>query len=180
MSAPKRFRVAFSFAGEKRDFVSKVADVLAVRFGEEAILYDKYHEAELARRDLAFFLPELYHDQSDLIVVVICPDYEKKEWCGLEWAATFDLLKGGNNSVVMLCRFEHATVRGVFGLAGYVELNDKTPELAVRRILERLAVNEGKPKGHYLDPTPLLDFRGAPSRLSTPSDVLVGRDAERT
>jgi len=48
----KRFRVAFSFAGEKRDFVSKVADILAKHFGPEHTLYDRFHEAEFARRDL--------------------------------------------------------------------------------------------------------------------------------
>ena len=40
MSA-KRFRIAFSFAGEKRDFVAKIAGILAKHFGEAAILYDK-------------------------------------------------------------------------------------------------------------------------------------------
>ena len=30
----KRFRIALSFAGEKRDFVAQVAAVLAERFGE--------------------------------------------------------------------------------------------------------------------------------------------------
>ena len=45
----KRFRIAFSFAGEKRDFVAKVAEILAEQFGEERIPYDKYHEAELRR-----------------------------------------------------------------------------------------------------------------------------------
>ena len=37
----KRFRIAFSFAGEKREFVEKVARILADRFGEDKILYDK-------------------------------------------------------------------------------------------------------------------------------------------
>jgi hypothetical protein len=46
---PKRFRIAFSFAGEKRDFIGKVAAILAQRFGESAILYDKYHEAEFSK-----------------------------------------------------------------------------------------------------------------------------------
>ena len=89
----KRFRIAFSFAGEKRDFVAKVAAILANRFGEAAILYDKFHEAEFARRNLGIYLPELYHKQSDLVVVVVCPDYDEKEWTGLEWTAVHDLLK---------------------------------------------------------------------------------------
>src|SRR5947209_5342361 len=87
----KRFRVAFSFAGEKRDFVEQVATILAKRFNEAAILYDRYHEAEFGRRDLGFYLPDLYHDQADLVVVIVCRDYEHKEWCGLEWDAIFDL-----------------------------------------------------------------------------------------
>src|SRR5262249_9094009 len=45
MSA-KRFRIAFSFAGEKRSFVARVAAILAQRFTESKILYDQYHEAE--------------------------------------------------------------------------------------------------------------------------------------
>jgi hypothetical protein len=48
----KHFRIAFSFAGEKREFVEKVAGLLAQSFGEEAILYDKFHEAELSRARL--------------------------------------------------------------------------------------------------------------------------------
>ena len=34
----KLFRVAFSFAGEKREFVAQVADLLAMRFGQPHIL----------------------------------------------------------------------------------------------------------------------------------------------
>jgi hypothetical protein len=66
----KRFRIAFSFAGEKRDFVSKVAAILAQRFGEVAILYDKFNEAEFAQWKLGLNLPDLYRDQSDLIAVL--------------------------------------------------------------------------------------------------------------
>lgn len=95
---PKRFRIAFSFAGEKREFVAKVARILADRFDEDKILYDKFHEAEFARRDLGTYLPELYHKESDLVVVVACPDYENKEWCGLEWTAIHALLKNRKDS----------------------------------------------------------------------------------
>ena len=89
----KRFRIAFSFAGEKRDFVAEVATILAKQFGKDAILYDKFHSAEFSRSDLAFYLPDLYQGKADLVVVVFCPDYETKEWCGLEWSAIYSLLK---------------------------------------------------------------------------------------
>lgn len=145
----KRFRVAFSFAGERRAFVADVAAILAGSFGEPAILYDKYHEAEFARRDLGIYLPDLYHDQSDLVVVVVCPDYDEKEWTGLEWVAIHDLLKQRKDGEVMLSRFDHATAKGIHSNAGWIDLDHKTPAQAATLILERLALNEGKPKDHY-------------------------------
>src|SRR5215211_4539484 len=112
MEPTRRFRIAFSFAGEKRDFVKEVAAILAQRFGESEILYDKYHEAEFSRARLGRYLPKLYHEESDLVVVVICRDYPHKEWCGLEWDAIFDLLKQRREGEVMLSRFDHAHVEG--------------------------------------------------------------------
>jgi hypothetical protein len=151
MSA-KRFRIAFSFAGEKRDYVSKVAAILAKQFGEPAILYDKYHQPEFSRSDLAFYLPDLYEKEADLVVAVFCPDYENKEWCGLEWNAIYSLLKARKVGEVMLTRFDRTEGRGLQGLAGYIDLDDLTPRQAADGILERLALNEGHPKDYYTKP----------------------------
>lgn len=145
----KRFRIAFSFAGEKRDFVAEVAAIFAKQFGEEAILYDKFHSAEFSRSDLAFYLPDLYREKADLVVVVFCPDYDTKEWCGLEWSAIYSLLKARRVGEVMLTRFARVEGKGLHGLAGYTDLDDLTPQQAADEILERLAINEGLPKDHY-------------------------------
>lgn len=152
--AEKRFRIAFSFAGEKRAFVSEVARRLADVFGEDRILYDKFHESEFARRDLGIYLPNLYHHDADLVVAVVCPAYDKKDWTGLEWIAIHDLLKKRRDSEVMLCRFEHAEANGLFSSAGFMDLDDKTPEDAAKRILERLALNEGRKKDYYIEAKP--------------------------
>jgi tetratricopeptide (TPR) repeat protein len=150
----KRFRIALSYATEKRDFVAQVAAILAAQFGEGAILYDRYHEAEFSRARLGRYLPRLYHEQSELVVVVVCRDYPRKEWCGLEWDAILDLLKRRREGEVMLSRFDRAEVEGLYSDAGFMELDDKTPEQAARLILERLAINEGKPKDHHIRPSP--------------------------
>jgi hypothetical protein len=131
----KRFRIAFSFAGEKRDFVAQVAAILAQRFGQDKVLYDKYHKAEFSRGDLAFYLPDLYEKEADLVVTVFCPDYDKKEWCGLEWNAIYGLLKARKVGEVMLTRFERVEGEGLRGLAGYTDLDDLTPEQAAALIL---------------------------------------------
>ncbi|MEM1329448.1 MAG: hypothetical protein AAGG07_02685 [Planctomycetota bacterium] len=146
----KRFRVALSFTGERRSYVKQVADILASCFGQDKILYDQYHEAEFARRDLGIRLPDLYHDESDLIVVIICSDYDKKDWTGgLEWPAIYDLLKRRQDDAVMPCRFERADVDGLYSSSGYMDLDQKSPWEAAAKILERLAINEGLERDHY-------------------------------
>jgi len=145
----KRFKIAFAFVGEKRAFVSEVAAILAERFSEGEILYDKFHEDEFALRDLGHYLSSLYHDESELVVVVVCPAYDEKQWTGPEWTAIHALMSEGSDDAVMLCRFDHAEVDGIYSTAGFVELDDITPMQAAGRILERLALNEGKSKDYY-------------------------------
>jgi hypothetical protein len=148
----KRFRVAFSFAGEKRSFVSSVADILAGQFGRDVILYDKYHESEFSVGNLALCLPMLYKEQADLVVVVFSEEYSKNEWCGLEWRAIYGLFKEKCDSAVMLSRFDHFEPEGtygLYGLPGYYDLDQKTPEQFAGMIRERLALNEGKPSDFY-------------------------------
>lgn len=39
--------------------------------------------------------------------------------------------------------------KSLFGLAGFIDLDEKTPEQFATLILQRLALNEGRPKDHY-------------------------------
>ena len=109
----KRFRIAFSFAGEKRDFVAQVAAFSPSASAKPAILYDKFHEAEFARYDLGIHLPKLYSEQSDLIVPVLCPEYDEKRWTGWEWVHIYGLLTKADGHRVMPSRFEYANADGL-------------------------------------------------------------------
>ena len=178
----RRFRVAFSFAGEKREFVAQIAEILAKTFGRERILYDKFHEAEFARHDLGILLPTLYGDESDLIVLVLCPSYDKKRWTGWEWLHIHGLLTKDDGRRVMPCRFEYATAEGLSHAAAFIELDGRDPTAIATLILERLALNEEKPRGHYVDvrtvSAPLL-----PLTITIPNNLpriqsFFGRDTE--
>ena len=139
----KRFRVAFSFPGEKRDFVREIAGILAKRFGESAILYDGFHRAEFARADLAGHLSELYQYDASLVVVIVTPDYRKKEWCGLELKTILEIGIRNMAGHVMFCRFGHANPKDLYGVAGFLELEHLSPNQTARLILDRLELIEG-------------------------------------
>lgn len=76
--APKRFRVALSFPGEHRSRVKAMAELLAVELGREKILDDQWYRHEFSRANLGVYLPNLYHDESELLVFFHCKAYEEK------------------------------------------------------------------------------------------------------
>jgi hypothetical protein len=150
----RRFRIALSFPGEHRPFVKQVAERLSAKVGRERVLYDRFYEAELARVDLDTYLQRLYHDESELIVVFLCADYERKEWCGLEWRAIRDLIKRRQASSVMPLRFDATEIPGLFSTDGYLWIGDRSAEDIADRILERWQRDFGPPAVPEAAPDP--------------------------
>lgn len=142
--ASRRFKVALSFPGERREFVSTVADGLSNRLGRDSVFYDKYFESELARPNLDTVLQKVYHERSDLIVVFLCEEYEKKEWCGLEWRAIRDLIKRRRDEDIMLMRFDGSEIPGLYSIDGYIDLGERSPSEAVDLICRRLENRRNK------------------------------------
>ena len=98
-----RFAVGFSYAGEDSALVAPLAEELARCCGRQRVLFDRFHEAELARPDLDVYLPRLYRDETELIVVLLSSDYPNKRWCGLEWRWIRQLIVGPPKSGSCCC-----------------------------------------------------------------------------
>ena len=138
----KRFDVALSFPGEYRECVKLVAEGLTrQQLNRERVFYDKWYEAELARLNLDVYLQSIYRDQAELIVVFLCAEYEKKEWCGLEWRAIRDLIKQKQDNAIMPIRFDETATPGLFSIDGYVDAINLGSEEIVSLILQRLTLN---------------------------------------
>jgi hypothetical protein len=121
-----------------REFVSKVAEGLSERLGRDNVFYDAYYEHELARPNLDTVLQKVYHDNSDLVVVFLCQEYEMKEWCGLEWRAIRDLIKKRRDEDIMLMLFDDSEISGLYSIDGYIDLSQRSPGEAVELICRRL------------------------------------------
>ena len=116
----KRFQVALSFAGEHRNFVEGVAEQLSRNLGQNRVFYDRYHEAELARRNLDTYLIDIYQSDTDLIAIFLCSDYTQKEWCGLEWRVVRDILKRRLDSEIMPFKFDEVIIEPDFDSSKYI------------------------------------------------------------
>lgn len=136
-----KFKVAFSFPGEKRKYVSEVVKELKLKINSKEIFYDSDFNAQLARPNLDTLLQKIYYENSELIVVFLCSEYEEKQWCGLEWRAIRNFIKEKKDQKVMLMRFDDSNVLGTFSIDGYIDLRKITPKQAANLIIERLEVN---------------------------------------
>ncbi|MFM9104018.1 MAG: TIR domain-containing protein, partial [Cyanobium sp.] len=140
-SAERRFAVGFSYAGEERERVAPLAERLALRLGEERVLFDRFHEAELAIPDLDVYLPRLYRDHTALIVVVLSPDYPRKRWCGLEWRWIRQLILESAQGRIMLLKLGDPGDLSELGIVagdGYLDIARRPATEVVDRIEQRL------------------------------------------
>lgn len=169
MTAPvKRFSVALSFAGEHRALVGTLANLLASAIGRDRILYDEFLEAELARPNSDTYLQRLYHDESDLIVVFLSKDYERKEWPGVEWHPIRDLIKRKQDQSVMYMRLDDSPVAGVFSTDIYINATQREPSDLVTLILTRLRMIRSSGSQINLESLKLFDGRIERSALFQP------------
>lgn len=133
-----RFHVALSYPGEHRDYVEKVAHALSNTLTHDKVFYDRNYEAELSRPNLDTYLLQIYHEQSDLVVVFLSREYDKKDWCRLEFRAIRDLIKRRRDDEIMFVRVAEGDVAGVLGIDGFVDARNRPASEVASLICKRL------------------------------------------
>ena len=131
------FDVALSFPGEARPLVESVAVELERLIGPNTYFYDNNYVSQLARPSLDTFLQSIYRDRSKLIVVFLSADYQRKDWCGIEFRAIRDIIFERDHQRIMFIRTDDGDVDGVFSTDGYVDARKFPPAQIAGFIHER-------------------------------------------
>lgn len=134
------FDVGLSFPGEARGLVEQVARELEARIGPNAYFYDNNYVSQLARPSLDTLLQDIYRNRSKLIVVFIGADYQRKDWCGVEFRAIREIIMARDDQRIMFVRVDDGAVDGVFRTDGYVDARRFNPAEIAQFITERLAL----------------------------------------
>ncbi len=135
----KRFQVALSFPGEVRDRAEGIASMLESALGRDRVFYDAWYRAELARPDMDLYLQNIYQTESDLLVVLLCEDYNRKEWCGLEWRVVRTVIKARESHRIMFLRLDQAPLtEGLLSIDGYLDISAVSDREAAAAILSRV------------------------------------------
>src|ERR1019366_7904602 len=84
---PDKFQVAFSFAGEQRDRVRSIAELVEKELGSGTVFLGEWIEACHAGDDANLNLQNIYPQRCALAVVCVSEQYDEKPWTLAKHAA---------------------------------------------------------------------------------------------
>jgi hypothetical protein len=141
MDKNRDYDIALSFAGEERDYVDRVANLLKERGVK--VFYDLFEEADLWGRDLYVHLTEVYHKRARFTVMFISEAYAKKLWTNHERKSAQARAFQEAQEYILPARFDDTDIPGVLSTVGYVSLKGRSPEDLVSLITKKLVSSGG-------------------------------------
>lgn len=141
MPEARDFDIALSFAGEDRNYVQQVANLL-MQSGVK-VFYDSFEEANLWGKDLYTYLNEIYKDKALYTIMFISENYAKKLWTNHERKAMQARAFQESAEYILPAKFDDTEIPGVLLTTGFISLIDRTPESFVEIIHKKL-VNSGR------------------------------------
>lgn len=130
--------IAFSFAGENRDFIEKVKTIL-VNHGLD-IFYDNDFTVELWGSDLTVTLPAHYIN-SKFVVLFLDEFYLKKMWTFFERQVIIEnylKLKGEDYLLPVRIDGFSEKVPGLSGILSYISCTTNNPDYLADLLLKKL------------------------------------------
>jgi hypothetical protein len=141
MAENRDYDIALSFAGEERDYVDRVANLLKDRGVK--VFYDLFEEADLWGKDLYVHLSEVYHKRARFTVMFISEAYAKKLWTNHERKSAQARAFQEAQEYILPARFDDTEIPGVLPTVGYVSLKGRSPEDLVSLITKKLVSSGG-------------------------------------
>jgi len=162
------YDVAFSFAGEDREYVERVAKAVE---GKVQLFYDRHEQTDLWGKNLYTHLGEIYGQKSRFCVMFISEHYARKLWTNHERESAQARAFSDHQTYILPARFDDTAIPGVLPTVGYVDLRSLSPEDFACILLEKLASSGVAERRHSL-PAPVSPRRRR-WLVATPALVLI-------
>lgn len=131
------YDIALSFAGENRDYVEEVANILRT-YGVR-VFYDKFEEHTLWGKNLIDYLQEIYKEKAKYTVMFISEYYAKKAWTSHERKSMQERAFKESEEYILPARFDDTEIPGLYSTVSYIDLNSKTPYEFAKVILQKIS-----------------------------------------
>lgn len=131
-----KYDVAFSFAGEDREYVEQVAKIL--KDNGVKIFYDKFEEVELWGQDLGVHFEYVYNRSARYCVPFMSESYKKKMWTKYEIRNAISRAISSNEAYILPVKLEDVKIDGLRESIGYLSAKDLSPKELANKILQKL------------------------------------------
>ena len=139
------YDVALSFAGEDREVAEEFANLLRAK--NRRVYYDEYQPAELAGRDLAAHVAEIYRTKARYCVMFVSQYYPLKKWTEAERTAAREHALRDADEYILPLRLDDSEVPGITETTGYRDLRQHSVESVVDLLEQRLSDAKGRASG---------------------------------
>ena len=130
------YEVVLSFAGEEREYVENVADIL--KANDVALFYDNFEEATLWGKNLTEHLHKVYSSSARYCVMFISKHYGQKVWPTHERRSAFEKAIESKGEYILPARFDDTEIPSLHKHIVYIDLRKKTPEELAKLIMQKL------------------------------------------
>ncbi len=146
------YDVALSFAGQDRDIVDKIADLLTSK--RIKVFYDKYETAELWGKDLIDHLVNIYSRKARYCVMFVSQYYPLKKWTNVERMAAQERALRDADEYILPLKLDDTQVPGIAEAAGYRDLRqhplEEIVDLIVQKLIKSKSQSSPPPQSHDL------------------------------
>lgn len=136
LSTKFEYDIAFSFAGEDRGYVERVAKTLVA--AGMSVFYDNFETVDLWGKDLYTHLDDIYRNKARYCIMFISEAYRMKLWTNHERESAQARAFMENQEYILPARFDDTEIPGIRPTTGYVDLQGMLPEKLAELICQKV------------------------------------------
>ncbi len=137
-----KLEVALSFAGEDREFVRKVAELLQAE--DVSVFYDESESIPLWGKDLAVELAQVYGKRARFVVVFVSESYAKKAWPRHEFRSALAAAIESEGERILPVRLDDTKLPGLRSTVAYLPGHTLGPDGIARAIVQKLRLSQSE------------------------------------
>jgi hypothetical protein len=135
-----KFDVAFSFAGEQRDYVEKVASYVENQ-SNLSVFYDFNYELDMWGTNLVDYFKDIFEKRANYCVMFISRDYATKTWPNFE-RQIIQAKSLFQEGYLLPVRFDDTPIKGEVPTVKYLDIKDMKPEQLGEKIIKKVVVSD--------------------------------------
>jgi hypothetical protein len=135
------YDVCLSFAGEQREYVRQVAQILQER--GIRVFFDEYEEADLWGKDLYEHLAGIYGRKARYCILFASKEYAEKVWPSHERANAQARALEAKEEYILPARFDNTEIPGLRPTIGYIDLTRRTPAQLAEIFIQKVNPGNG-------------------------------------